>query len=186
MRARAFVPVAFAIGAVAGTALDALHTHSGTTAYASPVLARAAWWTPLLFGSAGVAVLGAYPALERLTGRAVAPRPSGARIAPALGLFAGLYAASGFLPASNAVKLAVLAAGALLLFAAVARSARAALLAAVAALVGPLVEVTLIASGAFVHLQPDLLGIPMWLPALYAAASLAFGPAGVALAGRAR
>jgi hypothetical protein len=39
-------------GATVGVLLDALHTFSGTTEYAHPLLLRTAWWAPLLFASA--------------------------------------------------------------------------------------------------------------------------------------
>ena len=94
---------------------------------------------------------------------------------PNFAIFVGLYFASGYLPASNAVKLAVLALGASLLFAMFARTKIALVLAVAAAIGGPLVEILLVSQGAFRHLQPDVLGIPIWLPALYATGSLAFG-----------
>jgi hypothetical protein len=38
----------------------------------------------------------------------------------------------------------------------------------IAAIAGPAVEATLVAIGAFEYTQPDFLGIPVWLPALWA------------------
>jgi multisubunit Na+/H+ antiporter MnhG subunit len=109
-------------------------------------------------------------------------RLRGARAAPgwgvalaALGVFAILYAASAFLPASNVVKLVVLAAGAIVLWAWIDRSWQGVVLAAIAAVTGPLTEAALSRAGLFRHLQADVLGVPIWLPALYAASGPSFG-----------
>jgi len=55
------------------------------------------------------------------------------------------------------------------------------LLSLVTAITGTLVEMTLVASGAFSYLQPDILGVPYWLPFMYACASLAIGDLGRSL-----
>src|SRR5262249_33137322 len=141
-----------------------------------------AWWTPPLFGAAFV-LLGVGYALAR---RARDAAPRGARAASGFTLFAALYFASGFMPVSNAVKLAVLLVGAAVLFAAFDRS-RAALVAGLASAIGgPAFEVFLVHIGAFAHLQPDFLGIPMWLPALYLASGPGLGPLAFATLGRRR
>jgi hypothetical protein len=41
-----------------------------------------------------------------------------------------------------------------------------------AAFFGPLVEVTLLRAGVFVHHEAHVLGIPFWLPLIYACASV--------------
>jgi hypothetical protein len=46
-------------------------------------------------------------------------------------------------------------------------------IAVAAALGGPAVEALLISRGLFVHLQPFVLGVPVWLPLLYMTASVA-------------
>ncbi len=48
-------------------------------------------------------------------------------------------------------------------------------IAALAALFGPAVEITLIRAGVFVHHEAHLLGIPVWLPFLYLTASVGLG-----------
>jgi len=161
------------LGATVGSALDAIHTHSGTTVYASEIAFKMAWWTPPLFGLAGLGTGIGYVLVERQL-KTSSPHASWPTAIAGFAVFVALYLASGYLPASNTVKLVVLLVGALGLFATV-RTKIALGLAAVAALVGPLVEITLVSQGAFRHLQPDMLGIPMWLPALYAAGSVAFG-----------
>lgn len=186
---RPLLPLAlilFAIGATAGSALDAIHTHSGTTVYTSPIRAAfdMAWWTPPLFGFAGLSIGISYPLVKHLHGFECAPVHPVRRVAIAFVTFVGLYFVSGFLPASNPVKLAVLLAGALALGLTIARTKLAFALALLAAVVGPLVEITLVSQGAFLHLQPDFAGIPMWLPALYASGGFAFAAVGNLLACR--
>ncbi len=158
----------FVFGATVGSFLDAFHTHGGATSYPHPVFFAMAWWTPPLFGAAY--------ALLALTYRQNEPRPRvairPARAALGFVVFAALYFASGFLPPVNGVKLAVLLVGAGLLFAFVDRSRAALVTGVVSAFLGPAFEVALVRAGVFMHLQPDFLGIPMWLPALY----LASGP----------
>ena len=168
----------FGIGATVGSALDALHTHGGATTYPRPVFLKMAWWTPAIFGAAGVSTGLAYPIVERMLGRSITRDVTPEQAAVGFAAFAGLYAVTGFLPVSNAAKLAIVGTGAVALGAALAPTKEAALLALAAAALGPLVEITLVSKGAFTHNQPDVLGIPMWLPALYASGSIAFGVVG--------
>jgi hypothetical protein len=168
----------FAFGAVAGSLLDALHTHSGTTVYARVWFFQMSAWTPFIFGLAGLSVGLSYPLAERLTGR----RPGRVLTWPeawtGFGLFAGLYGVSAYLPASNGTKLLLLTLGAAGLFGWLARTPLALLLAALTAIVGPLVEAALVGTGFFAYTHPDFLGVAMWLPSLYAAGSVAFGGIG--------
>jgi hypothetical protein len=168
----------FGFGAVAGSALDALHTHSGTTAYARPGWYLMSAGTPLIFGLAGLSVGLSYPLAERLTGRRACRRLTWAEATAGFAVFAGLYAASAYLPASGAVKLVVLLVGAAGLFAGLARTTLALVLAVLTAVLGPLVEALLVHTGFFAYREPELLGVAMWLPALYLCGSLAFGAVG--------
>jgi hypothetical protein len=168
----------FAFGAVVGSGLDGLHTHSGTIAYASPWVFMMSPWTPVIFGLAGLLVGLSYPLAERLTGRRPGRRLSWVEVSAGFATFTALYAMSGYLPASNAVKLVVLLVGAAGLFAWLARTALALALAVLTALIGPLVEVAFVRAGLFGYREPDGLGVAMWLPALYACGSLAFGAVG--------
>ena len=163
-----------AFGAIGGTLLDMLHTFSGTTEYTRPVFARTAWWVPFLFASA-YGFGGALYALgyRRHGGRNAPPPWKNALVAVAV--FAALYATSAYLPASNTAKLAALAFGAVALWVWLDRSWQGALLAAVTAFTGPFTEFMLWRAGLFRHLQPDAFGVPMWLPALYAASAPSFG-----------
>ena len=168
----------FAFGAVAGSLLDALHTHSGTTVYARVWFFEMSAWTPLIFALAGLTVGLSYPMAERLTGRRPGRALTWAEAWIGFALFGGLYAVSAYLPASNEVKLVLLTLGAAGLFAWLARTSLALLLLVLTAVIGPLVEAALVHTGFFAYTRPDVLGVAMWLPSLYAAGSVAFGGVG--------
>ncbi len=55
------------------------------------------------------------------------------------------------------------------------------LLSLVTATTGTLIEMTLVAAGAFSYVHPEILGVPFWLPCIYACASLAVGDLGRSL-----
>lgn len=177
-----FFGACFAIGAIAGSLLDAVHTHTGTTRYPEPIVFRMAWWTPLLFGTAGVLVLAAAPLAERVVRRPVATVRSGIGEALAFLAFVASYVVSGVLPTGNLTKLTVMTGLFVSAVVLVGRTLVALVLAAIGAIAGPVVEIVLVGRGAFAHLQPDFAGIPMWLPALYAAAPVACAPVGLRLA----
>src|SRR5579871_2239616 len=54
-----------AAGAVLGTLLDGIHTHTGTTWYPHPVFWLAASWTPAIFAFAGLSIGLTRPLLDR-------------------------------------------------------------------------------------------------------------------------
>ncbi len=168
------VMVLFLFGAVAISFFDGFHTHSGTTRYTTIVALQAAWWVPLLFG-ASVGLGGpAFAIGYRTLGGAREPPPWSA-LAAAFVAFGALYFFSGFFHGANAWKLCVLSLGAATLWGVLDRTWQGAACALGAALAGPGVEVVLTHVGAFEHLQADFLGIPMWLPALYACAAPVLG-----------
>src|SRR5262245_44334239 len=68
------VALSFLCGDFVGSGLDGLHNYSGNTVYTRGWVGKMAWWTPLLFGGAGVIALGAYPLIEhRLKTKLAAP-----------------------------------------------------------------------------------------------------------------
>jgi hypothetical protein len=155
-------------GAAAGSLLDSFHTHSGTTKYTHEIAFKMAWWTPLLFALAYTVLGVSYRVLDEHCSMRLQIKH--ARVEEMLG-FCVLYYVSGFLPASNLVKLLVMMVGGGLLWCARDRAFSTLLLGTSAAVVGPLCEIILVQQGAFSHLQPDFLGIPMWLPGLYFASA---------------
>jgi hypothetical protein len=166
--------ILFAFGGALLSMCDAFHTHSGTTAYAHVWALGMAWWTFPLFGGFVAAAGSAYASLHE-------SRAAPAHVALSVVGFVALYVASAWLPGTNALKLAVLAAGAALLWWAIDRSRRGALLAIGVAAIGTCGEASLISIGAFWYARPDFLGVPMWLPALYAAGATALGHVAVAV-----
>jgi hypothetical protein len=157
----------FVLGAALGTALDALHAYGDVETYANPVIGRLGWFVPLEFGLVGVVAGLVVPALdERLVGRRLA-WSLGVRLREAaliLLLYAATIAGNGWGAPLLLVAFTVLV---------VVRVARGGtrgdwLFAVVAAVAGPAVEASIVALGVFDYTEPDLLGLPMWLPALWA------------------
>jgi hypothetical protein len=163
-----------AFGAVVLSVFDAFHTHSGTTRYTTTVVWEAAWWTPLIFGLAtGVGGPLYVLAYRRLGGRR-AP-PGWWSLVPGVVLFGALYYFSGFYQGANATKLGVLSAAAIGLHGWLDRTRAGIVVLLLTAAVGPLIESFLVHAGVFLHLHPDLLHVPMWLPALYACGAVVLG-----------
>src|SRR5207249_2025730 len=59
----------FLLGTTLGTALDAFHVHSGVERYPVPVFWGVAWWVPLLFGGAAVAIGWSHVGVDPLLGQ---------------------------------------------------------------------------------------------------------------------
>jgi hypothetical protein len=158
--------VCFALGAVVGTFLDGIHAYGDVLSYPNPAFGRWAFFVPIEFGLLAVLVGMLAPALERIGGgSAVFGR--GERLRE-LALFALLYVmttlVSGAWSYALALALAALAA------ARVARGSTTGDLpyVAIAAVLGPAAEALMSGLGAFDYSDPDVAGIPVWLPALWA------------------
>ena len=164
----------FLFGAVVITLFDGFHTFSATTEYATPFILKTAWWVPLLYGSV-VAFGGLFYDRAYRWLRGPARLASQGQVTNAFFGFGLLYFASGFLPVSNAAKLVVLVAGALIVWGMVDQTVQGIALAGVIALAGCTTEIVLTRLGAFRHLQADVLGIPIWLPGLYLVSAPAIG-----------
>lgn len=164
----------FVFGSIVITTFDGFHTWSDTTRYASPVVLRVSWWAPLTLGLASAAGGAAYALLYQTLGGRRAP-PSWSLLAPALAIFAALYAFSGFFHGASETKLVVLGTAGLALFAWLDRSLAGIACAAVTAFTGTLSEIVAGRTGAFEYIRPDFLGVPMWLPALYVCAAAVVG-----------
>ena len=156
----------FAAGAVVGTLLDRIHVASGVLWYTAPALAGQALWVPAVFGLGALLLMSGHRIFPPREGR-VAPATL---VAPALGLVVAYVATAVF-----AARPLALAAG--LVLAWVARvvpepTFDKLAVGATFALCGPLVEALLSATGGFFYRRPDVLGVPLWLPALYLHVSL--------------
>ena len=152
----------FLAGAVAGTLLDRIHVASGVLSYARPLLWGQALWVPLVFGVGGLAMVNG----QRLFApRAPASEPARSLVLPAAGLVAAYVATA--LANETPWLLAGALAGAWLARLAIHPSLERVSAALALAVAGPLVEAALSAMGGFSYRRPDLLGVPIWLPALY-------------------
>jgi hypothetical protein len=156
------------LGATLGSALDAIHSHFGAVSYTSPVWARAAWWVPLLFAGAYGTAIG-----RPLLAPEEPPLPAW-KAALGMGLFIGGYWLT-VVPWSWPVRCVLLSAIFVAGWAICDRRRMGWLVAALAAFFGPVVEIILLRAGVFVHHEVHVLGIPLWLPLLYACASVGLG-----------
>jgi hypothetical protein len=158
----------FLLGATVGTLLDGIHAYGDVLTYPSTAFGRWAWFVPLEFGMLGVAAGLVAPALERRFGPKDGIDFSFAQQAGELALFAGLYALTALVgddqPALLAAALVALAAARLLALGVPGDL----VYALAAALLGPTVEAILVALDVFSYANPDLAGVPVWLPALWA------------------
>jgi hypothetical protein len=170
MRARRVVLLVacFALGAVLGTLLDGIHAYGDVLEYSDPAFGRWAWFVPLEFGLLGLAVGSAMPLLERLATKSRPPEwPAQTRLLE-LALFVALYLSTALVPHEAALALAItfaaLAAGRLAFFSQPGDLAYVLL----ACVLGPAAEAALSGLGVFDYRHPDFLGIPYWLPFLWA------------------
>ncbi len=166
----------FLLGACAGTALDSLHVYAHVERYPMPVLLGEAWWVPLLFGLATVAIGCSHPAVDPLLGHIRPPQ----RMLTSIGELAWLVLAY-LISASDLASIARLGLLVIIYFNFWLLSGRKwqnLLLSLVTAITGTLIEMVLVAAGIFSYLHPDMMGVPAWLPLLYACASLAVGDLG--------
>jgi hypothetical protein len=169
----------FLLGATLGTALDAIHVYSNTEHYPPPTILGLAWWVPLLFGAAAVAIGYSHPMVDPLLHH-VRSR----RLVSSIGeltwlLLAYLISASEIASIAKAGLILII----YLNFLVVAgKSWQNVLLSLVTAITGTLVEMILVTVGAFKYTHPEILGlVPYWLPFLYICASLAVGDLGRSL-----
>jgi Protein of unknown function (DUF2878) len=174
---------AFALGAVLGTALDAIHSYEDVESYTHESLGRLGWFVPLEFGLAGVASALAVGLLERTFGPGSAPDWTPWERIRELPLLAGLYVTSVAANGPGAVPFAIALLALLAVRLGFAGTRGDWAFALVAAIAGPAAEAAIHALGAFDYTEPDLLGLPLWLPALWANGGLAirrlFGPLSV-------
>jgi hypothetical protein len=169
----------FLLGALLGTGLDAIDVYSHVERYAQPVLFGLAWWVPLLFGAAAVAIGYSHPLVDPLIGNI---RPA-RRLSVSLGELTWLLLAQllGASTLNSIAKTGLILLIYLNFWLLTGRGWQNLLLSLVTAITGTLVEMTLVAAGAFSYLHPDIFGIPYWLPCIYACASLAVGDLGRSL-----
>jgi hypothetical protein len=167
MPAAARLAICFCLGALLGTLLDGIHVYGDVESYPDPVFGRWAWFVPLEFGLTGALAGAVIPTLERIAGPLLPPRwPLGVRAAE-LTLIVAAYLSTVVLDEAP-----VLLTAGLIALLAIRLAFRPVsgdwLYALIAALAGPVTEAAISALGAFDYADPDMAGIPMWLPALWA------------------
>lgn len=160
----------FALGALLGSLLDAVHVRSGVLEYPRPFLGNLGWYAPLRMG---LLALCAVLLQERVSARlGEVPESAVQRPVRASVWFAFAWLATGLYQAYP---------GALMLFLGSAFVARALLLptgrsawvlGALCALLGTCSERAWQGAGLVLYRNPDLFGVPLWLPALYAHGAL--------------
>ena len=161
----------FLLGATLGSALDAFHASSGVEHYPTPILFGLAWWVPLLFGSAAVAIGYSHPLVDPLLHHRRPPRPIWVNLGELTWLVLAYLVSASFLDSLAKVGLiAILYFNFWLLSGAGWQNL---VLSLVTAITGTLIEMILVTAGAFSYLRPDFIGVPYWLPCIYACASLA-------------
>jgi len=161
-------------GATIGTGLDAIHVHTGTTAYAQPVLFGQAWWVPPLFATAALAIGLGRPLVERVLG-VHGSVPTASAAAGGMALFVLAYAASGLVRGGPALRSILLAAMFVLAWLMWDRTGLGLVLAVLTAIIGTFVEITLVRTGTFLYREPSLAGVTVWLPWLYGCAAVGVG-----------
>jgi hypothetical protein len=161
--------VAVVGGALIATVGDHLHVVYGVLFYPHPVLFQQAFWVFPLFVVATWAMLsGAETVRRALGGRRVPTNP--AEVALATGAFFLAYA---FTAVSAELPNVVLVVLLLTWLVRIRRVPRWVLVfGALAAACGVASESGLSAMGMFRYVNPDVLGVPRWLPALYLHASV--------------
>ncbi len=154
-----------AAGAMICTVCDHLHVATGVLAYPHVAFWGEAWWVPLLFGAASVAIVASASGTRRLFSAPALPVPSVRRVAAGGVAFVTAYAFTAFGHELPNVVAAVLAG----FWLARALQAPAWLVAysIATAVGGSAFEATWSALGFFRYLVPDLAGIPRWLPCIY-------------------
>lgn len=169
------------LGATLGVALDWVHVATGTTAYTSPSMFGLAWWVPLLFGGAAVAMGLGRPLAERLTNRTrdrMTTELTAGGAATGLAIFVLAYLATAFLALPSPVVAAIISVLFLCAWGTSDGTSLGFWLAALAATIGTGVEVGLTAAGAFTHHYQELAGVASWLPLLYATGQMGVGAVG--------
>jgi hypothetical protein len=161
-----------AAGAVFGTLLDGVHVATSTTRYAHPALLGLAWWVPLLFAGASLAIGVSHHLVDVILDRDV--RPTTPRVVAGMVLLLLLWATSGLVKPAH-LALWILAPASVLMWLALDGSAVGLVLALATAASGVAVEAMLAAAGAFTYVAPDAGRVASWLPWLYVAASVAVG-----------
>ena len=146
----------FVAGSIGGALVDQIHVRSGVLSYPKPSVAGQPWWVAPQFGVGAL--------LVQASAERVAPRVEPRAIPADAVWFFGAYAASGLLSRRPRALTAVFI---VTWLARVRREPALALYSVALAAAGTAYEAWWSSTGAFSYSQPDVAGVPMWLPGLY-------------------
>lgn len=166
------------LGGTLGPVLDYFHVVNHAIQYRDPTEWGIAWWVPLEFAGAAVALGLSHPLLDRMWGRRQKIALTGDRLFLGVAGLAAIWFATGALPMRAWAIGLVLAPPALALWWFFDRTWQGVLLGVATAAMGVVFEITLVNLGVFKHVSPDMLGVSSWLPCIYFAASVALGNVG--------
>lgn len=169
----------FFAGAIVGTGLDILLVSTQVESYSHPTAFGISWWVPLLFGATTVCIAYAHLAILPLIGDLHRQGTLlNAIVEQGWILLAYLLIIIHMDTPSKTLLMSIICFQFWLLSK---KSWQNLLLSIVIAITGTLIEMILVAAGTFVYIQPDLFGVPYWLPLVYICASFAVGELGRAL-----
>lgn len=172
------------LGAVFGTLFDYAHVRTGAIAYPSPSPIGVPFWVPFLYAGSALLIGFSHPTMDRWLGRPERFALTPLRIAAGFAGFLAVWFLSGALPFGSGAVALILAPIALAIWFFLDRTWQGLVLAALTAIIGFAMEVGLSRAGLFRHTHPDVLGIAVWLPCIYVAASVGVGNLGRALSPR--
>ena len=152
----------FAAGGIGLALCDQIHVQAGVLDYDTGGFFGQAWWVPLQFGLAAVAIVAGAAPFAR--GRA---KPGTVAFLTGTLWFVAAYAASGLFDAHPYALAAAFVVTWALRVAFARQPSSLVAFSLLLAAAGTGAEAILSAAGTFAYTNPDLLGVPIWLPGLY-------------------
>ncbi|MBK8251769.1 MAG: hypothetical protein IPK82_03770 [Polyangiaceae bacterium] len=164
------------LGAILGPLLDRMHAWTGAIGYHTPLMPWGVpWWVSIVYAGAALGIGLTHPVLDKWLGKQQRVPITGWRVGAAFLLLVLLWAASGLLPLGNAAVALFIFVGSAASFWAFDRTWQGAVMAVGTGVGGVIVEATLVRLGLFYHRSPTIWGLPLYLPCLYFAGSVAIG-----------
>lgn len=152
----------FVAGGIGLALCDQIHVQAGVLDYETGGFFGQAWWVPLQFGVGALAIVaGAAPFARGRT------KPGAAAFLTGTLWFVAAYAASGLFDAHPYALAAAFVVTWALRVALARQPASLVAYSLLLAAAGTGAEAILSAAGTFAYANPDLLGVPIWLPGLY-------------------
>ena len=171
------VLVLFVFGAILGTVCDLFHVVNDITGYNYKSFGEQAWWTPVIFGLATLAIALSHASFDQKWGanKRLLTWP---KVLYGLMGFVFLYYISGYWSVLSHMKFVILALGALTVWYMFDKSGYGVIYMILTAIIGCAVEISLVKAGQFYYTNAEIFGIVLWLPFLYMTGSVAVGNLG--------